>query len=226
MRIILLFVTILFFACQPASDDKSAVQHQDEPLNVDTTETNVSTSDDDDERRRWQKPELVLNQLGDLSDKVIADLGAGIGYFVFKLLPNAKKVIAIDVDREKIDILNSFRSSLEDERKNKLEIRHSPPDNSLLKEKEADIILIVNTVAYLNQRVQYFNHLKNALTDNGKIVIVDFKTKIIPDFVNAPPYSQREYLHILEEELLLSGFTIEKTDDTSLDYQFMIIAQK
>lgn len=179
----------------------------------------------DDERRRWQKPELVISHLGDLSDKTVADLGAGIGYFVFKLLPRAEKVIAIDVDKEKIQILNEFKSSLRDELKSKLDVRLSPFDNSTLQEDEVDIVLIVNTVAYLPNRNKYFLHLKDALKDGGKIVIVDFKTKRIPEFVSAPPYEDREYLHVLEEELLSAGFSNIQTDDTSLEYQYIVIAE-
>jgi SAM-dependent methyltransferase len=193
---------------------------------VDTTDNSNTDAQDADERRRWQKPELVINQLGDLSDKVVADLGAGIGYFVFKLLPKSKKVIAIDIDKEKIDILNSFKGSLREDQKAILEVRQSKRDNSLLQTEEVDIILIVNTVAYLNNRIEYFKHLKATLKPGGQIVIVDFKTKIIPEYVGAPPYSERAYLHVLEEELLAAGFKIDKTDDTSLEFQFMIFASK
>ncbi|MBK7700753.1 MAG: hypothetical protein IPJ39_19500 [Saprospiraceae bacterium] len=41
-------------------------------------------------RAIWQKPGLVIEKLGDISDKVIADIGAGTGYFSLRLAPRAK----------------------------------------------------------------------------------------------------------------------------------------
>ncbi|MBK9453859.1 MAG: hypothetical protein IPN95_31580 [Bacteroidetes bacterium] len=36
---------------------------------------------DHGDRENWQKPQMVISRLGDLSDKVVADIGAGTGYF-------------------------------------------------------------------------------------------------------------------------------------------------
>ncbi len=49
-------------------------------------------------RAEWQKPEWVIEQLGDLTGKTVADIGAGTGYFAFRIARKAKKVIAIDID--------------------------------------------------------------------------------------------------------------------------------
>ena len=178
--------------------------------------------DPKDKRMSWQKPNLVIAALGDISDKTIVDLGAGIGYFTFKLLPKAKKVIAVDIDQEKINVLNSFKNSLSDTTKSKIEVRLADAQNPNLKENEADLILIVNTVAYIEPRVEYFRNLRKSLTENGKLFIVDYKTKRLPDYTVAPDFSQRLYLHVLEEQLEQAGYTNIKTDDTSLDFQYMV----
>ena len=55
--------------------------------------------------------------------------------------------------------------------------------------------------------------------------IVDYKTKRIPGFVDAPPYEERVLLHIIEEELYEAGYQNIMTDDTSLEYQYYIAAE-
>ena len=62
-----------------------------------TTENTGLNSEvnDPDNRMVWQRPDVVIKALGNIENKVIADLGAGIGYFSFKLLSSAKKVICL-----------------------------------------------------------------------------------------------------------------------------------
>ena len=123
----------------------------------------------------WQKPNTVLEELGDLSDKIVADLGAGTGFFSFRMLPRAEKVIALEIDTTVIAFMEKTRERLPEELKQKLEIRLVKSDDPGLSAKEVDVILIVNTVAYLSNRSVYFQKLKDALKDEGKIVIIDFK---------------------------------------------------
>ena len=224
MKLILsVFCLILLLSCNIGGDNATPVE---DPI-IDTVEVEESPEEerDADDRQYWQKPGEVISMLGNLENKVVADLGAGIGYFAFKLIRTAKKVIAIDVDPVKIDVLEGFKSGLPEEQSQKLEIRLATPDDSKLDDNEADIVLIVNTIAYIGNRVEYFRKLKNKLSEGGQIAIVDFKTKIIPSYVNAPPYDEREYLHVIEEELIKAGYQIIVTDDTSLEYQYMIFAQ-
>ena len=39
----------------------------------------------DPERDRWQKPQLLLDRFGPYEGKIIADIGAGYGYFALRL---------------------------------------------------------------------------------------------------------------------------------------------
>ncbi|MBK8515652.1 MAG: hypothetical protein IPL55_04980 [Saprospiraceae bacterium] len=55
-------------------------------------------------------------------------------------------------------------------------------------------------------------------------MIIDYKMKRLP--INAPPKSERIYLDKLEDMLISAGYKILDTDDTSLDYQYIIIANK
>ncbi len=224
MRInFIIFLTIVSISCTNNTE-------QTPPINKETlfekdSSLELELAKEKDDRQSWQKPDEFISKLGNLSTKTIADLGAGIGYFSFKLLPKAQKVIAIDVDKDKIDILNGFKNSYKSSLKDKLDIRLATSDNPMLEKSEVDIILIVNTIAYIDSRIDYFTNIKEALKAEGQIIIVDFKTKRIPDFVNAPPFTEREYLHVLEEELIEAGYIITETDDTSLEYQFIIFAQ-
>lgn len=55
-------------------------------------------------------------------------------------------------------------------------------------------------------------------------MIIDYKMKRLP--INSPPKSERVYLDHLEDVLIDAGYKLLKVDDTSLDYQYIIKAEK
>ncbi len=217
---IFLFVIICIWSCgdQNSTADTGFSQSQN-TLSKDTTEIEGST----DDRSVWQKPSVVIEKLGDISDKVIADLGAGLGYFSFKLTPRAQKVIAIDIDTQMINFIESNKDKYLGPMSEKLECRLAYPDNPNLKSEEVDILLIINTITYLPNLSEYLKTIKKTLKPEGYIIIVDYKMKKLP--ISAPPKSNRIYLDQLEDLLENSGYTILESDDTSLDYQFIIKAK-
>ena len=172
----------------------------------------------------WQKPEMVINKMGDLSKKTVADLGAGSGFFARRLAQHAKKVIALDLRPDLISFMDSVKMELKPEFRNRLETRLVTPTDSKLKPGEADLILIVNTYIYIKNRKTYLRHLLDVLPDGGQVLIVDFKKKRMP--IKVPPTSIRLELFEVENELAEAGFSHIVSDDQSLDYQYIVIAEK
>lgn len=174
-------------------------------------------------RHLWQKPQIVIEKMGDISDKVVADLGAGLGYFAFRLTPLAKKVIAIEVDTQMINFIEANKSKYLGKDFDKLECRLAQPNNPNIRDDEIDVLLIINTIAYLPELKSYLKLVQKALKPEGLLMIVDYKMKKIP--ITAPPREERLYLDQLEILLESTGFTIVESDDTSLEYQYIIQAK-
>lgn len=215
----LFFVIILLSSCQNGQQVDSA---QVEVESVEVEE--IPREADDDSREAWQKPNLILDKMGDLENRVVADIGAGTGYFSFRMLSKAKKVIAIEIERDLIELMKNLAFSLSDSNKEKFETRFALPDDPKLQANEVDDILIVNVVGYFEDRLDYFRKCYSALEENGKIHIIDYKVRKLP--IEAPDYANRVYIHLIEEELEEAGFTDIITDDTSLDYQYIVQATK
>ena len=175
-------------------------------------------------RMIWQKPEMIQNLLGDLSTKTVADIGAGDGFFAKRLAQYAKKVIAIDVDPNFLIELDSSKiMEVPEEFQNRIETRLASYTDPNLAPNEADIILIVNTYVFLPNRVAYMQNLWQELPENGRKMIIDFKKKRMPvGHIN----SIKVPLFQVENELLQAGFSQVTTNDTALDYQYILIATK
>ena len=173
------------------------------------------------ERLIWQKPEMVINRLGNLMTKTVADLGAGSGFFSFKLIPKAKKVIALDIDDRFIRFMDSLKNDLPPNLRLNFEARLVEPDNAHLKPAEVDAVIIVNTYMYINDRVNYMRRLKNGISKGGTILIVDYKETELPV---GPSTDIKVAMTTVQNELKKAGYSNIVSDNTSLTYQYIITA--
>jgi 2-polyprenyl-3-methyl-5-hydroxy-6-metoxy-1,4-benzoquinol methylase len=171
----------------------------------------------------WHSPRMLIQSLGDLSTKTVANIGAGpYGYFSFQIADEAKKVIAIDIAPTAIQFIDSMRlqllpASMQD----KLETRLVTPENPKLRFEEADVVTIMDTYAYIPNRINYLKNLRQGIKQGGKLLIVDFKMRKLPI---GPPQSEKVPLYQVELDLEEAGFQIEVVDDRSLEYQYMLLA--
>ena len=93
----------------------------------------------------WQRPGKVLDLLGNIEGKTVADIGAGTGFFSFRLLFRDANVIAVDINPQMLEIINDFKLNLDEIHRDHLETRLALPKDSKLKKDEIDIALIINT---------------------------------------------------------------------------------
>ena len=175
----------------------------------------------------WHSPKLLIQKLGNLNNKIVANIGAGpYGYFSFEIADEAKKVIAIDIDEEAIQFIDSLRSILLPTAiQDRLETRLVKPDNPKLRFEEVDIVTIRETYAYLPDRINYLKNLKRGIKDSGKLLIVDFKMRQLPKGIG-PLQSEKVPLFQVELDLEEAGYKVTMVDDQSLAYQYIILAEK
>jgi len=171
----------------------------------------------------WQKPGMVIALLGSLKGKTVVDIGAGTGYFTFRLVPLADKVIGIDIDPRFIAFMDSVKVRLPEQYRERFESRLAKFDDPMLAPEEADVAIIVNTYGYIENRVQYLQTLAKGMKPGGDLLIIDFKKNNLPI---GPPDEYKVALSQVQHELGESGFDVFKIDKESLDYQYIVLAKK
>jgi len=169
----------------------------------------------------WQKPDLVIQQLGDVTGKTVADLGAGTGYFSRRIAYKGARVIAIDIDPKAIQWMQEQKARFPVELQDRLVIRKAKPDDPNLKENEVDIVLLVNTYSYIKNRVTYFEKLQKSIRQGGTVLIIDFKKTETPF---GPKLQERVDIKDVEQELYRAGYYVTLKDTTSLEYQYILKA--
>lgn len=177
-------------------------------------------------RGHWQQPRLVLSYFGDLDDKIVADIGAGpVGYFTFHFAEgtSAKKILALDIEQEALDFINTSKKNLRQESQERIETRLVLPNNAKLKEKEVDAILISNTLVYIKNKKSYLRSLRKSLKKGGRLIVVDHKMKKLPTFF--PPKEERMPLYEVESLLNETGYEHLHSDDISLPYHYIVVCE-
>lgn len=196
---------------------------EDTTFDIGNFQSLVDTYEDPD-RSEWQNPELVVDKLGNLKGKVIADIGAGTGYFTFRLAEQGAQVIAIDIEERFLTYIEDRKPELQhiipDQR---IETRLSLADDPLLSKEEVDAAILVNTYHFLSDRVNYLLKIKEGLKKTGQIIIVDYKEGQMPV---GPTEELKVSLKQVISELKKAGFEAITTDKTSLEFQYMVSARK
>jgi arsenite methyltransferase len=125
-------------------------------------------------RDRSQQPDRVIAALGLKPGDRVADLGAGGGYFTFRLadaVGSTGRVYAIDVDP---DMVAYLRTRATDDGYENVEVLQATADDSGLPAASVDLLFTCNTYHHLNDRTAYFARAGAALRPGGRVAIIDY----------------------------------------------------
>lgn len=171
----------------------------------------------------WRIPPFVLDRMGDLKGQTIADIGAGVGYFAFRLVKRDANVIAVDILPSSIDFIERTAViHLSNEELERLTTRLAKPDDPLLDNNEVDKANLMHVIGLIDNKKEYLAKLKKAIKQGGQLIIMDFKMKKLPK--GYPPKKYRVYPDQLEEWLYELGYEQVVIDDTTLDYKYILTA--
>ncbi|GMV13568.1 MAG: class I SAM-dependent methyltransferase [Polyangiaceae bacterium] len=171
---------------------------------------------DDPKRDAWQKPDEVVKELGLAPADVVADLGAGTGYFSGRLaraVPKGK-VFAIDIEPS---LVEHMKKRAEREGTANVEpVLGTASDPKL--PPGVNVVLVVDTYHHIGERPDYFRRVRERLASGGRVVVVDFK---LGKFPVGPPDDHKLAPEVVIKEMGGAGYQKCKAFD-GLPYQYML----
>jgi arsenite methyltransferase len=170
-------------------------------------------------RDDYQKPEEVIKALNLKEGEMIADIGAGSGYFTIRLAHHVGatgRVYAVDVSPDMIVHLNRRIRDLN--LRNVVTIL-SAPDDPLLADGSVDRFFICDTWHHIEGHPKYLALLKRMLKPGGQVIMVDFKKAKTPV---GPPMEMRIARDDLVREMETNGFHLA-AEHTFLEYQYLLV---
>ena len=127
-------------------------------------------------RDKWQRPDKVIESLQIHPGDQVADLGAGGGYFTFRLakaVGPSGHVYAVDVDKGLLDYIAGRAREGADN----VSVILAKYEDPLLPEGAVDLIFTSNTYHHLEDRVVYFRNAHKYLRTGGRVAIIEHAGK-------------------------------------------------
>lgn len=128
-------------------------------------------------RDRWQQPEVVIHSLALQPGSHVADLGAGGGYFTFRLadaVGPTGKVYAVDIDKGNLEYIANQATK---RGYRNVETILAKPEDPLLPTAGVDLIFTCNTYHHLTDRTAYFQSATRYLRPEGRVAVIDLAGK-------------------------------------------------
>jgi arsenite methyltransferase len=171
---------------------------------------------EDPQRDIWQLPHDVIMALDLKPGEVIADIGAGTGYFARRFARHAAKVYAVDIDAGLLAIAKKNSPA-------NVETVLATADNPKLPHGSVDTIFFCDVLHHIENRPAYYRKLAKALKPGGRIVNIDFhKNKRTPF---GPPEGMRLSAESIVKEFEAAGFRQVKSFDV-LPYQYFQVFKR
>jgi ubiquinone/menaquinone biosynthesis C-methylase UbiE len=123
-------------------------------------------------RDRWQRPEQVVTALGVGEGDRVADLGAGAGYFTFRLgraVGPDGRVYAVDTDADMSELIE--HTAAVERVSNVVTVAAADEDPAL--PEGVDLVLTVNAFHHLPEPAEYFATAAKYLRPGGRVAIIE-----------------------------------------------------
>jgi len=166
-----------------------------------------------------ERPELVINALGLNRNDVVADFGAGSGYFTEKIAPLCSLVYAVDIQSEMVEI-NKRKMQSKDIRNVNFILGAEKLTN--LPKESIDYLIMVDVYHELEFPYEIMQDIYRAMKDNGRVVLVEYR-KEDPKVMIKPLHKMS--VKQIRKEMNNSGFELNRSFE-GLPRQHMLFFNK
>jgi arsenite methyltransferase len=217
-NVLLLLILLSFTASARAQDALPRDQHQMHQLHQDP-KSYIGILEDP-QRDVYQKPHEVLTALQLKPGEVIADIGAGSGYFTFRLshfVGEKGKIYAVDVSPDMILYINR---RIRDLKVNNVISILADPDDPLLPDRSVNRFFFSESWHHIENQTKYLSLMKRMLKPGGEVVMIDFHKK--KEITVGPPLEMRIAREDVIKQMDKNGFRLAK-EHTFLPYQYFLV---
>ena len=172
-----------------------------------------------DSRNQEENVQLAVKNLPVNKNSTVADIGAGTGFYTFRIAPKVSKVYAIELQDEALDYLKQRSKTL---KQTNVEVVKGMEKAPNLPNSSIDLALMVDVYHELEFPHEYLQALYKSLKPGGKVVLLEYKG----EDPNVPIKELHKTTVVqISKELTANGFTYVE-DKSGLPMQHFLVYQK
>lgn len=157
-----------------------------------------------DERQKEENTELAIKNMKLTATDVVADIGAGSGYYTFrmaKLVPQGK-VYAVDIQDEMLQLINTKKKQTN---ATNVEAIKSTDSTCNLPDNSVDLAIMVDVYHELSYPHEMLQSIRKALKKDGKLLLIEYRGEDAS--VPIKPLHKTTITQI-NKEMAANGFTL------------------
>jgi len=177
------------------------------------------------DRDAWQKPDLIMDALGIGEGSVVADLGAGGGWFTVRLARRVGPNGTVFAQDAQSLMLEAIKRRVGREGLRNVEYVQGSFVDPRLPAGRFDAVLIVDTYHELANPIELLRNVRASLNPTGRIGIVDFT---LEGGGPGPPLNQRKSEESVIREAQQAGLRVVNrvNRESFLEFQYILILGK
>lgn len=171
------------------------------------------------DRDQWQRPERIMDALGIADASIVADVGAGSGWFTIRLARRVGPqgvVYAQDIQPE---MLNAISRRVEREGLDNVRPVLGRGSDPRLPAERLDAALLVDAYHEIDDRVTFLRNLARSLKPAGRLGVIDFR---LGGGGPGPDAAERVSPDIVKADAASAGLRLV-AEETFLGYQYFLI---
>jgi ubiquinone/menaquinone biosynthesis C-methylase UbiE len=161
----------------------------------------------------WQLPEQVMNTIGVEKGTAVADVGAGDGYFTFRLAHRVGpegKVYANEIDER---FTRGLEARCKEEGIANVSVILGTQNDPKIPAKTVDLVLMVNVVHLVDDAVDFLRRIQPSLKPDGKLVIVQWDAAKMNAEVDLSPSDKVLYAkETVLKQIEAADYEVERTE--------------
>lgn len=174
-----------------------------------------------EEREVTEKPDLLVDIMELAPDEVVVDLGAGSGYFTFRISPRVPRgrVLAVDIQPEMLEFIEQRRQQ---ENAINVETVLGEITDPGLEPSSVDAVLMVDAYHEFSHPREMMEAIVRALRPGGRVLLVEYRAED-PDVPMLPLHKMTQQQ--ARKEMTAVGLEWVKTRD-ELPWQHFMVFRK
>ena len=127
-----------------------------------------------DERQKEENTELAIQNMKLKPTDVVADIGAGSGYYTFRMAPLVAqgKVYAVDIQNEMLQLLTKRKKELKN---NNVTVLKSSDTSANLPPNCVDLAIMVDVYHELQYPHEMLQSIYKSLKKDGKLLLIEYR---------------------------------------------------
>jgi predicted methyltransferase len=174
------------------------------------------------DRDLWQPPDQIMDAMGIADGSVVADIGAGAGWFTIRMARRVGPQGLVYAEDVQDAMINAITRRVQREGLTNVKAVRGVGSNPRLPARSLDAVLVVDAYHEIEDRVTMLSNLARALKPQGRIGVVDFK---LEGTGPGPAPEERVSPDIVVKDAKEAGLRLIR-QEPFLPYQYFLIFGK